>query len=325
MGKQYCHLTEKDRAFLSMMLTKRYSKSKIAQILGVHRSTIYREIKRNSWKHRYSDSTDYSSLTAHKKYLSRRKRLCHLEKNKDLREYVSKKLLQGWSPWQIEGRLRRDSLSIGMISHESIYRYIYSDYEIRNRYFKKLRRKHFLRIKRHMRKPRIPKEYLIDKRPSAINNREDFGHWECDLMIFKRGIKENIITLRERLSRFVLIIKNQNKTASGTALAIISSLKKIKPWIKSITFDQGSEFKKYQWIKDCLETDVYFCHAAAPYEKGAIENANGVIRTELPRHYDISTLKQKDIVKLATEINGRPLCCLDYETPEERFRHFTGE
>jgi IS30 family transposase len=125
------------------------------------------------------------------------------------------------------------------------------------------------------------------------------------------------LRVRERKSRDMIIIKNQNKEAVGTALALINSLKTAKEYIKSITFDQGNEFKKYPWIKDCLNTDIYFCEAASPHQKGAIENRNGVIRTQLPRTLNASVLKQKTLNKLSKEINNRPLKCLNYKTFQE--------
>lgn len=332
MGTKYRHLTEQDRIFLSIMITKGYKKSKIAEILGVHRSTIYREIKRNEnvrqYKRPYSElkvERYYSSFLAQRKYLSRRKRPGKLSQDKLLRQYIHSKLLKGWSPKQIEGRLKRENEGNCLISHETIYRYIYSDYGIRNRFYQKLRRKHFLRIKRGSRKPRVPIDLLIYNRSDTINNREEFGHWECDLMIFKRGIKANLITLRERTSRFLIAIKNLNKTASGTALALISTVKKIKPYIKSITFDQGSEFQKYEWIKGCLNTDIYFCKPASPYQKGSIENGNGDIRVELPRSTNLDELKQRTVSNIIKQINERPLKCLDYLTPVEQFSLLTKE
>lgn len=324
MGTKYRHLTEQDRIFLRIMLEKHYPKAKIAKILKVHRSTIYREIKRNSWKHWASKTRHYTCFSAQRYYLERRKRPLKLQSNKVLRIYVHAKLKVGWSPWQIEGRLKRENNGTCIISHETIYRYIYSDYGIRNRFYKKLRRKHFHRIKQQNRKRRIPRELSIHQRPKSINDRSEFGHWECDLMIFKRGIKANLITLRERKTRFSVAIKNLNKTAKGTALALISTLKHLKLHIKSMTFDQGSEFQKYNWIRNCLESDIYFCDPASPHQKGAIENINGVIRAELPRHYALDTLSQSDIMLLINEINARPLKCLNYQTPEEVFSEYTG-
>jgi IS30 family transposase len=203
MKIKYTHLSEKDRIFLRIMLEKRYPKNKIASILGVDRSTIYREIKRNSCIHWYSGKKFY---------------------------------------------------------------------------------------------------------------------W-----MFKQGIKSNLITLRERKTRFIIAIKNLNKTASGTALTLISTMKNIKKYIKSITFDQGSEFNKYQRIKDCIDADIYFCKPASPYQKGAVENGNGVIRAELPREYDVTKLRQKDIANIIDEINNRPLKCLDYKTPQEIFTKYVNQ
>jgi IS30 family transposase len=256
--------------------------------------------------------------------MARRQRPLRLSKEKELRAYVHSKLLKGWSPWQIEGRLKLENDGKCIISHETIYRYIYSDNELRNQLYKKLRRKHFFRVKRGQRKPRIPEELMIKNRPKEINNRGIFGHWECDLMIFKQGIKGNLITLRERVSRYLLSIKNVNKTAKGTALAIISTLKGYKSYINSITFDQGSEFQRYDWIKECLETEIYFCEPGAPEQKGAVENVNGVIRVEFPRSLNIDAIKQDEISKIADEINERPLKCLGYKTPKEVFMGYTG-
>mgnify|MGYP000533650447 CR=1 FL=1 len=321
MGTKYSQLNEQDRVFLAIMIEKDYSKPKIAAILKTHRSTIYREIKRNSTNYRYKKPkiTYYAAFLAQKKSLARKQRSLKLNKNTELRCYVHEKLAKGWSPWQIEGRLKLENPGKCLISHETIYRYIYSEYSIRNRFFNKLRRKHFLRRKHNSRKERFPKDLLIHNRPDIINNREEFGHWECDLMIFKQGVKSNLITLRERNTRYVIAIKNLNKTASGTALAIISSMKKLKPHIKSITFDQGSEFMKYQWLKDCLDADIYFCDPASPHQKGSIENVNGVLRVEFPRNINLELIKQKEISKISKKINERPLKCLSYKTPEEVF------
>ncbi len=323
MGSQYKHLTEQDRIFLSIMVQKRYSAIKIAQILKVNPSTIYREIKRNSAHHRASGISHYLPIIAQRKALERKKRGLRLEKDATLRQYVNAKLKVGWSPEQIECRLKRDNEGRCLISHESIYRYVYSDKARRCLLHKHLRRRHQHRTKPSERKKRFPEGLLIDSRPGYINDRSEFGHWECDLMLFRKGIKTNLITLRERKSRFLIAIRNENKEAPGTALALISTVTKIKKYVKSITFDQGSEFMRYDWIKATLGADVYFCHPGSPYQKGSVENVNGVIRVDLPRTYDADSLKQKDLNKLSKSINNRPLKCLDYQTPAEIFNTLT--
>jgi IS30 family transposase len=304
------------------MLDKRYSKTKIAELLGVDRSTIYREIKRNRLSRILDKRIYYIGSFAHQRYIKRRKKKLRLLQEKELRHYVHEKLRLGWSPWQIEGHLKREHEGKCVISHETIYRYIYSDDVRRNCFSKKLRRRHFHRLKLHKRNPKFPKALSIHHRPKEINERQTFGHWECDLMIFQRGIHANLITLRERKTRFIIAIKNANKTAQGTALNLISTVKNLKKYIKSMTFDQGSEFHKYPWIRDCLESEIYFCDPGCPYQKGAVENGNGVIRCEFPRDYDLSACPQREINRRLKEINGRPMKCLGYQTPQEVFNAY---
>lgn len=323
MGSKYCQLTELQRVMLGLMLRKGFPKSRIAANLGVHRSTIYREIKRNSWKS-INGEVHYTAMNAQKKYIARRGRLSRLICDFVLRHYVEDKLNQGWSPWQIEGRLKISDIGIRPISHETIYRYIYSDYSIRNKFYKKLRRKHFHRVKKGSRKSRFPKEMKISNRPQEIASRESFGHWEADLMIFKRGVKSNLITLRERKTRFIIAIKNEDKTASGTAINIVRGVQRFKNHIKSITFDQGSEFMQYPWISDCLGAEVYFCDPASPYQKGCVENGNGVIRVEFPRSINLDETNGRDVKLTIEEINNRPMKCLSYQTPLEAFKEQVG-
>jgi IS30 family transposase len=106
---------------------------------------------------------------------------------------------------------------------------------------------------------------------------------------------------------------------------IITALKKLKNHVKSITFDQGVEFSKYQWIKECIKTNIYFCDPASPYQKGSIENGNGVLRREFKRDHDADKLKQREISHMVSIINNRPLKCLGYCTPLEAFEKATYE
>ncbi len=160
MGTRYRQINEQDRIFLRIMLEKRYSTAKIAQTLGFNRRTIQREIKRNSCTHNYSGKKFYWSMRAQQKAMARRKRPTKLCIDEKLKQYVHLKLKQGWSPWQIEGRLKLENEGKCVISHETIYRYIYSSYAIRNLFFHHLRRKHFHRIKHGARKRRIPENML---------------------------------------------------------------------------------------------------------------------------------------------------------------------
>ena len=125
-------------------------------------------------------------------------------------------------------------------------------------------------------------------------------------MVFKKGVKQNLIALVERQTRFTMAIKNDNKMASNTAIAIIKALTPIKHAIKSITFAQGVEFNRYSWIQSCLNAKIYFCDPGSPYQKGSIENRNGVIRTLYKRNYNIADLKQSELNTQIQLINDRP-------------------
>ena len=328
MGLKYKHFTREDRMLLQYLLDRQTSKKQIAKLMGFSLSSIYREIKRNRtkisippdnwyWCYRY-DSFFADDKAKARKYVRPKK----LDSHPELKNYVLDKLKQGWSPKQIEGRLRfENNLSGESVSHETIYRYIYGDFYLKHGYYKYFRRKHYSRIKKHARRKRfIPESILIRNRPSYINDRSEFGHWECDLMIFNKKVSCNLITLRERQSRYCIAIKNINKKSNETAVNIIKKLNSISKCVKSITFDQGSEFFKYDWISKSIEAKMYFCDPSSPHQKGSIENVNGVIRTKLPRSLDIGKISQSKIDNLINEINNRPMKCHGYLTPSEVFK-----
>ncbi len=326
MGMKYRHMTWEDRMMLQHLLDLQTSKEKIAKLMGFSLSTIYREIKRNKrvitippahyyWCYRY-DSFFAQSKSEERRYVKPDK----LDVDTKLRGYVLKKLKIGWSPKQIEGRLKLEEDMPNKVTHETIYQYIYKNWKLKYTFSKYLRRKRVDRIPRHKRRRRvIPEELLIKHRPGEIDTRESFGHWECDLMIFKRGIRTNLITLRERKTRYLITIKNNNKKAYDTAVNIIDKLRQFSSHVKSITFDQGSEFLQYKWITQKLGTDVYFCNPASPHQKGSIENVNGVIRVLLPRSVNIGLISQNKIDTIAKNINNRPMKCHGYLTSEEVF------
>ncbi len=321
MGKQYSHLTFLDRQIIDKLLLQGRSKAFIAEHLGVSLSTIYRELQRNNRVNARNGKFYYSSWIAQRFYIRRRQRPSKLNQDKALRDIVYKKLRSGWSPWQIEWHIRYEVPDLQNITHETIYRHIYGHWTRRNEFTPHLRRKRLARIKHGSRKKREMDKYPLSYRPEAVNKREIFGHWECDLMVFKKGMKGNLITLTERQSRYSISIKNPDRKSHPTAFGIITALKKIKSYVHSITFDQGTEFSQFELIKDCLETKIYFCAPASPHEKGGIENRNGVIRTVYPRNHDIMKTPQKEIDSVIASINERPMLCLNYRSPKKLFQY----
>lgn len=318
MGKQYQHITQENRVAISTLLKAGFGRQAIADQLGVHRSTIYREINRNGLK-----VSGYLPIVAERLVKERKTRQLKLNEDNDLSRLVAGYLKKGWSPEQIAGRLKQENQGISLISHETIYRWIYSDFGKRNRYYMLLRRKRFWRVPRGVRKPKaiIPDRISIADRPEAINQRNEFGHWEGDLMLFtKAGTKSNLITLRERLSRYFVAISNPSRHAIETAKRITKYFSSGKnDTVNSITFDNGSEFFAHLYIANQLGISTFFCDPYKSWQKGSVENGNGVLRVELPRTTQIDKMSQAEINKLVMSINRRPMKCLSYRTPEEVF------
>ena len=304
------------------------SADSIAEQLGRHRSTIYRELSRNRCY--YCDDKKRSSYLpnlADAKAKQRRERELKLMRKPKLKEIIINYLKNGWSPEQIAGRLKQEH-GYAVISHETIYAYIYDKRAGDERLYLHLSRKRRYRQPRVTRKHRqgpIPNRIDISERPEEIANRETFGHWEGDLILFKET-RSNLITLRERKSRFMVGLLNPSKEAEQTSKAIINHFEAKKPGlITTITFDNGGEFAKHETIAKALNIDIFFCKPYASYEKGTIENGNRQLRRDLPRETMIDEYSQEQIDDIVNRVNNRPLKILGFKTPAEVLLESYGE
>lgn len=320
MNSGYNHFTETEREHLYELLDTGMRKSDIGDILGKDRSAVYREIKRNVSR------VGYLPDKANSYYLSRRGKTNKLSEDIVLQGKVIKMLKDKLSPKQIILTFKKQN-GVSPISAESIYQFIYSAKGKELELYKYLRRKH---KKRKIRKGKVAKKISIPnrtpiiQRPEEINNREWFWHWEGDLMIFSYQ-RMNLITLRERISRVIIIIINKTKESEGTAKNIISKFKgDNKELFSSCTFDNGGEFAQHEKIAKALDAQTYFCDPYASYQKGSVEQGNGVIRAELPRHTNLENISQKEINALARNINNRPMELHDGLSPSEVFMKMSG-
>ena len=168
----------------------------------------------------------------------------------------------------------------------------------------------------------IPNRIGIAERPTEINKRQTFGHWEGGLMVFGRGNKSNLITLRERKSRYMIAVVNPSKQSKITASNIIKALRPKQEFVNSITFDNGLEFSKHEIIAKRLKAKTYFCEPYKSYQKGSVENGNGLLRIDLPRNINSESISSSRISHVVKRINHRPMKCLDYQTPAEVFKNF---
>lgn len=274
--KGYQHIKEKDRLKIYEFLLEDQSIQAIAMTLGFHKSTLYRELGRNSSKIGYRP--DFAS----QQYLMRRRhKQGKIERNVLLAQIIKEKLEEGWSPEQIAGRLKRDQQK-HVISHESIYAYVYSPCQ------KPLKLHKFLRKKRPYRYPRIRRKRhsngvsktSIHDRCEDINTRQTFGHWEGDLILFTKT-RENLFTLRERKTRFLIAIKNATRHAQMTSQTLINYMKQKNAVVDTLTLDNDTAFVEHPIIAQELASQIYFCDPYKSWQKGGIENGNRLIREKI--------------------------------------------
>jgi IS30 family transposase len=320
MGKQYTQFSQAERVQLSTLKKGGFCVTDIAKRLTKHRSSIYRELSRNI------SSTGYSSDQANTRALIRKGKQSILKEDLVLQSRVISLLKKHYSPRQIAVTLKGSPH--GSVSHETIYQFIYSDTgkEIDlHKWLARRHRKRKRRVRNRVKKSPIPNRNPIKNRPMHIQARDEFGHWEGDLMIFS-NTNINLITLRERKSRLILAIKNSSKHADGTAMNIISTFRgTLKELISTLTFDNGGEFAKHEMIADKLQLNTFFCDPYSSWQKGTNEQGNGVIRVEMPRNIDIEAMSQYRINKMMRNINNRPMQLHDELSPAQIFKQMAGD
>jgi len=316
-------LTYEDRKLIERLLKKKLSKRGIGRALNRVHSVVIYEIKNHC-----SPFLDYNADRAQGIYERKQLKKGNISKlltNNELREYVLEHLEIGWSPELISGRLRdveeERELATGYVCHETIYNYLYSEEMRSKRLWKYLRRHKSKRYKQGSRKSRkggvIKEMTSISQRPKEVDGRNDVGHWESDSVQFSK--QKGILSVQvERKTRQVRISKCINKTAIETKKAVIDKLcGEDAEYLKTITFDRGTEGALHKEISKELDLKIYFCHAYCSWEKGAVENRNMFIREYLPLNTQISEVSDERIQEIEDILNNRPMKCLGFRSPNE--------
>jgi IS30 family transposase len=327
MDRPYRHFTLEERRTLFRLLHAKLPITEIAGQLGRHRSTIYREIARNEFRE-VKQYRGYYPVTAEDSARRRRRRQRKLVRDPRLRSHGVKKLKLWWSPEQIAGRLKRIG-DEACVSHETIYQFVYSPEGRALELHRHLLRAKRLRRQRFGRKPRslkIPTERTIAQRPAEIGERHAIGHWEANLLIFRRAHGQaNVTSLVERRSRLVRLIANPDRRSRNVLGAIGEALRPLPATARqTITFDRGSEFLGYAELTRSHGIDTYFCDPHSPWQKGSVENANGRLRRFLPGELDLSTLTPARLQEIERQMNATPRKCLGFRTPQEAFTATAG-
>ena len=294
--QKYKQITNEQRVLIAYLYKQNKSRGYIAREIGKDKSSVSREIKRNSSVGSYGL---YNSLPAQKRrderrFNSNRKKVM----TKEMKGYINDKLInEQWSPEQISGRSKLEGNK--MVSHEAIYLYIYDDKRQGGDLYTHLRRSHRKRQKRrnsNTTRGIIKDRISIDKRPEIVNTQNRYGDWEGDTIIGKNH-KGALLTLNERKSLYVKIGKLNNKEAPLTADKAIDMLTPFKNFCHTITFDNGKEFAEHKKIASELDSNVYFAHPYSSFERGCNENINGLVRQYFPKGLSFDLFDERDVGK----------------------------
>jgi len=314
------HLTREERLAIDLFLRLGMSRREIAVCLDRSHTTISRELLRNG------SASGYRHQTAQRRAESRRKMPRHYrcQDRPELVAYVDEKLRSDWAPEQIAGRIRLDYPHdhTMRISIESIYRWVYTaarhDGTIH----------HHLRRGRRRRRPQTRygkgKRVMlgrtdITERPEIVASRSRFGDWEADLVSGSFG-KAALASCVERKSRYLLAAKVEDKTAGSFNAVLANQLQVIPAELRqTLTLDNGSEMARFKELEAATGMNTYFCTPRSPWQRGANENCNGLLRQYFPRGTSFRETTEEMIRKAVDRLNNRPRKCLDYRTPAEVF------
>ncbi|MDP6433028.1 MAG: IS30 family transposase [Candidatus Scalindua sp.] len=310
--KHYSQLTLEQRYIIKSMLKIGYSQSETAQVIGVHKSTISRELIRNRGGRGYRPK-QASRFAEHRRQAKVSHRI-----DGGTWGYVEQLICKEWSPEQISTWMKKN-MDIA-VSHEWIYQYILKDKLAGGSLHLHLRckQKGKKRYGSNDRRGNLKNRVSIDQRPSLVDDRSRIGDWEADTIIGKAH-KQAIVSLTERRSGLALIYKVDRRTKENTEGAINRLLESISDQVLTITSDNGKEFANHESIAAGLDCDFYFAHPYSSWERGTNENTNGLIRQYFPKNRDFRTITDKEIIHAMKRLNNRPRKRLGYKTPNEVF------
>jgi IS30 family transposase len=288
------------------------SQVEIAEIVGVHKSTVSREVRRNR------GLKGYRPQQAHRLAVHRRQAKVQPRITPEHWGLIERLLHGDWSPEQISLWLAEERHLA--ISHEWIYQHILQDKAQGGNLYRRLRcqKARKKRYGTYNRRGQLGNRVSIDERPAVVERRTRLGDWELDTII-GRNHKQALVSLTERKSRLALIAKVPSKAAAGVKNAVLKLLTPLSSHIHTLTSDNGKEFAQHEAIAEALDADFYFAHPYASWERGLNENTNGLIRQYFPKSHNFTTITQRDIQKAMDKLNNRPRKCLGMKTPNQVF------
>jgi transposase, IS30 family len=317
MPKGYHHLTYEERCQIYTLLKRGDSHSSIAEQLDVHRSTIFRELKRNTGRKGYRFRQAQEITNERRQIASGTPK----KMNEAVIAIVKEKLSLQWSPEQISGWMKLQGTSKD-ISYETIYRFIWKDKHDGGVLHKQLRHRGKKYNKRGSNKAGrgcIPGRIDIRERPAIVEEKTRLGDIELDT-IQSAGHTGAIVSMVDRASKLTKLVKVSGSTAEEVTAAIIKRLDPIKDFVYTLTADNGKEFASHFQISTSLDASFFFATPYHSWERGLNEHTNGLVRQYFPKGSSFAEITQKDVLAVENLLNNRPRKVLGYQTPAEVFR-----
>ncbi|GAB3228122.1 IS30 family transposase [Spirosoma arcticum] len=317
----YKRLTLQQRYLIETLYKQKKTQIDMAQQVGVSQSTVSRELANYRQQ---QPRQPYHAQQAQQRAAIAKKRTSYKLKG-PLLDTVIARLRNRLSPEQICGELYRVAAR-QVLHHETVYRYIYrhqavgtkqlSEHEVLTQYLRIRHRKRYKDRSKPVKRQRIPNRVSIDLRPPIVETNTELGHWEADTVIGK-GYDGVLLTLVERRTKYVLMVKLRSKHARALALAAVKALRRSGLPVRTITFDNGLEFACHEYIGSQLGAATYFAHPYHSWERGLNENTNGLIRQYIPKACPISIVRTTDVSWIQDQLNQRPRKTLGYLSPAE--------
>src|SRR6266542_3661971 len=311
----YRQITFAERYTLGLLRQCGLSPSAIARVLGRHRSTVGREVRRNG---AHSDATYRPQLAdwyaRGRRTRSRRNRRFAAAEW----ERVQALLREDWSPEQVAGRLRRQGELA--ISHETIYRFIWADKRAGGQLYRHLRgarKRCRKRYRSYDSRGRLAGKRPITARPAAAHARTRVGHWEADTMRGDSQAGPCVLSLVERKTGYVVLGQLGRRTSAQVNWRARRLIQRQPHPVHTITVDNGTEFHEYAALERATAARFYCATPHHAWERGTNENTNGLLRQYLPKGHSMAYVTQHDCNQIATKLNRRPRKRLGYRTPEE--------
>ena len=303
----YRRLREEDRHVIQRMRKAGKTQKEIAEALGFCQSSVCRELSRNRGGRGYRAKQAEDFAAERRKLKKTRAPAIHGE----VEEEVLKRLELKRSPDQVSSAMRLEGFGP---SRETIYQYVLRDKRNGGSLHLNLRINGKRRYRRRSKSSRekIPNRVGIELRPASVANRSRYGDWEVDLIVGSGG-SGYLLSLYERKSRTGLLMKLSSKGAEETAAGIVSMLEGFK--VRSLTYDNGLEFARHEEVSARLGSKAYFCQPYHSWEKGGVENFNGLVRQYMPKKSDFGNYDHAAVAAIEQEINQRPKKVLGFRTP----------